>query len=76
MPLRFRRVTRTGPIPPELEVLHLSRCEHCLMWERSHYQVIGSCRRYPHPKMYYWQKCKYWTNRHGKRSLLDEFMES
>lgn len=74
MPLRFRRISREGPVPREFAALHLSRCEHCVLWEMSKYRVIGTCRRYPHPKMYYWQKCEHWTNRHGRRSFLDDFM--
>lgn len=73
MPLRFRSIQREGPVPPEFAILHLSRCEHCVLWEPSGYRVIGHCRRYPHPKMYYWQKCAYWTNRHGRPSPLDAF---
>ncbi len=71
MPIRFIRIDREGPVPPSYAALHLSRCEHCLLWEPSHYRVIGTCRRYPHPRMYYWQKCAHWTNRHGVKCAWD-----
>lgn len=74
MTVRFRRVDREGPVPPGLEILHLSCCEQCALWERSHYRFVGTCRRHPYPRMHAWDKCGYWTNRHRPRSFLDDFI--
>ncbi len=73
MPLRFKRIHRRGPIPRRYQIIHLSRCEYCVLWERSRYVVIGACRRYPYPKKYLWEKCACWTSRMGRPGLLDNF---
>lgn len=71
MTLRMRKVEGSGPVPPGMEIIRLSCCEQCLFWERTAYVVTGNCRRYPYPKMMAWQKCAHWTNKHGRRSILD-----
>ena len=75
MPLRFKRIERVGPVPREYAVLHISRCEHCVLWEPSRYGVIGACRRYPYPRMYLWQKCAAWINRWRHRDVFAEAFE-
>ncbi|HMP75176.1 MAG TPA: hypothetical protein PKE12_02655 [Kiritimatiellia bacterium] len=74
MTLRLRKIDAEGPVPPGRELILLSCCEQCLFWERTQYQVTGNCRRYPYPKMYAWQKCAHWTNRHGRPSPLESFI--
>ncbi len=71
MTMRLRRVAGSGPVPPGLEIIRLSCCEQCLFWERTQYIVTGNCRRYPYPRMYAWQLCAHWTNRHGRQSFLN-----
>ncbi|MCO5044551.1 MAG: hypothetical protein M9935_04630 [Kiritimatiellae bacterium] len=73
MPLTLRKVEGIGPVPADKQILWLSCCEQCLFWERTHYHVVGNCRRYPYPKMYAWQKCEHWSNRHGRASPIDIF---
>ena len=75
MTLVLRKVEGQGPVPRHLQVIPLVRCEYCVLWERSHYQVVGTCRRYPYPTMHAWQACPFWVNRHGRRSFLDDFVE-
>lgn len=65
MTLTLRRVNTSGGVAPGKELIWLSCCEQCLFWERTNYHVVGDCRRYPHPKMYAWQRCAHWTNRHA-----------
>jgi hypothetical protein len=73
MTLRLYKIDREGPVPPGLELFHLHRCEHCVLWERSHYHVVGTCRRYPYPRMHAWERCPLWNNRHGRSSILDDW---
>lgn len=71
--IALRRVDSEGPVPRHLQIIPLVRCEYCVLWERSQYHVVGTCRRYPYPRMHAWEKCAHWVNRHGRRSLLDDF---
>lgn len=74
MTLTIHRIERDGPVPKELQPVHLSCCEHCYHWERSGYEVVGTCRRHPHPTMRCWEKCMAWTNKHQVKSYWDDFL--
>lgn len=71
MTLALKKVEREGTVPPGFEIIWLSCCEQCLFWERGVYQVTGTCRRYPYPRMHAWQRCPHWSNRHRRPSVLE-----